>query len=96
MRTKPIMRNRLLRSVLVAAFSVGAALGVLGDLSGATVDTRADSTWPPIIAPAPAGDSVWAESPAHTDDSVWAQAPVHTDDSVWAAAPVHTDDSVWA
>ncbi|MFK4145691.1 hypothetical protein [Streptomyces sp. NPDC004065] len=40
------MRNRLLRSVLVAAFSAVVALGALSGLSGAKSDVRANSTWP--------------------------------------------------
>lgn len=67
------MGKRMLRSVLVAAFSVGVAFGALSGLSGAETDARADSVWPPIVAQeAVSGDSVWAAGPAHTDDSVWA------------------------
>ncbi len=40
------MRNRMHRSVLVAAFSAVAALGVLGGFSDAKVDVRANSVWP--------------------------------------------------
>jgi hypothetical protein len=49
-RTKPIMRNRLLRSVLVAAFSVVAALGVLSGVSGAESEVRANTYWPAVGA----------------------------------------------
>ncbi|WP_371237774.1 hypothetical protein [Streptomyces pimonensis] len=67
------MGKKMLRSVLVAAFSVGVAFGIAGGLSEAKEDVRADSVWPPIIAQdAPAADSVWAAGPARTDDSVWA------------------------
>ncbi|MDT0394260.1 MULTISPECIES: hypothetical protein [Streptomyces] len=63
----------MLRSVLVAAFSVGVAFGVVSGFSEAKGDVLADSVWPPIVAQdAPAGDSVWAAGPARTDDSVWA------------------------
>ena len=72
MRTKPTMSKKMLRSVLVAAFSVGVAFGIAGGLSEAKVDVRADSVWPPIVAEdAVMADSVWA-GPARTDDSVWA------------------------
>ena len=67
------MGKKMLRSVLVAAFSVGVAFGVVGGLSEGKMDVRADSVWPPIVAKdAVAGDSVWAAGPARTDDSVWA------------------------
>jgi len=72
-RTKPTMGKKMLRSVLVAAFSVGVAFGVVSGFSEAKGDVLADSVWPPIVAQdAPAGDSVWAAGPARTDDSVWA------------------------
>ena len=48
MRTKPTMRNRMLRSVLVTAFSAVAALGVLGGFSGGQDDIRANSSWPSV------------------------------------------------
>ncbi|MER5693137.1 hypothetical protein ACWDBO_17315 [Streptomyces mirabilis] len=41
------MRNKMLRSVLVAAFS---AVVALGGLSGAKGDVRADSHWPAAAA----------------------------------------------
>ncbi|GAA0924731.1 hypothetical protein [Streptomyces thermoalcalitolerans] len=44
------MRNRLLRSVLVAAFSVVAALGALSGLSGAESEARANTYWPAVGA----------------------------------------------
>ncbi|MEV7072008.1 hypothetical protein ACIQJT_17775 [Streptomyces sp. NPDC091972] len=40
MRTKPTMRKRMLRSVLVAAFSAVVAFGALSGLSGAKSDAR--------------------------------------------------------
>jgi hypothetical protein len=40
------MRNRMLRSILVAAFSTVMAFGVLSGLSEAKSDLRADSSWP--------------------------------------------------
>lgn len=40
MRTKPTMRNRMLRSVLVAAFSAVVALGAVAGLSGAKSDVH--------------------------------------------------------
>ncbi|GLW49167.1 hypothetical protein Stsp02_48280 [Streptomyces sp. NBRC 14336] len=67
------MGKKMLRSVLVAAFSVGVAFGVVGGLSEAKADVRADSVWPSIVAKdAVEGDSVWAVGPVRADDSVWA------------------------
>ncbi|MFC9131052.1 hypothetical protein ACFT4A_29985 [Streptomyces sp. NPDC057099] len=43
------MRKRLLRSVLAAAFSAVALIGV-SDYSGVKGDTRADSHWPESVA----------------------------------------------
>ena len=40
MRTKQTMRNRMLRSVLVAAFSAVVAFGALSGLSGAKSDAH--------------------------------------------------------
>ena len=54
------MRNRMLRSILVAAFSAVMAFGALSGLSEAKSDSRADSTWPtskPTVTIA--GDSTW-------------------------------------
>jgi hypothetical protein len=51
------MRNRMLRSVLVAAFSAVAALGVLGGFSGAKDDVRANSVWPSVAVGADAGST---------------------------------------
>lgn len=73
MRMKPTMRNRMLHSVLVAAFSAVVAIGAFGGVSGEKSDTRADSVWPAAAQTVVvAGDSVWPVVPAHTDDSVWA------------------------
>jgi hypothetical protein len=70
---KPTMRNRMLHSVLVAAFSAVVAFGTLSGISGTEGDVRADSVWP-ATAPsvAIADDSVWPAAPAGKDDSVWA------------------------
>jgi len=48
-RTKPTMYKRMLRSVLVVAFSAVAAFGVLEGLSDAKSDVRADSHWPAAV-----------------------------------------------
>ncbi len=42
------MRNRMLRSVLVAAFSAVVALGALSGFSDAKDDVRANSSWPTV------------------------------------------------
>ncbi|GAA2445284.1 hypothetical protein GCM10010421_40840 [Streptomyces glaucus] len=42
------MRNRMLRSVLVAAFSTVVALGALSGFSEAKDDVRANSSWPSV------------------------------------------------
>jgi len=54
------MRNKMLRSILVAAFSAVVAVGALSGLSEAKSDSRADSSWP-SAAPTVviAGDSSW-------------------------------------
>ncbi|WTZ46636.1 hypothetical protein OG241_26340 [Streptomyces sp. NBC_01390] len=65
------MRKKMLRWVLVAAFSAVATFGALGGLSGAEGDSRADSVWPPASTHAVvAGDSV-AQSSNGLFDSVW-------------------------
>jgi hypothetical protein len=62
------MRKRMLRSVLVATFSVVVAFGTLNGLSDAKGDVRADSRWSvPGVAAGPAGEDAQA-SPA---DSIW-------------------------
>ncbi|QCD57200.1 hypothetical protein CEB94_21920 [Streptomyces hawaiiensis] len=69
MRTKPTMRKRLLRSVLAAALSVVAVIGVSG-YSGVKGDTRADSHWPESVT-SDAKSDVLADShwPAIVADS---------------------------
>ncbi|MFB7594604.1 hypothetical protein [Streptomyces sp. NPDC056160] len=42
------MGNKLLRSVLVAAFSAVVALGALSGIHGAKSDVQANSTWPSV------------------------------------------------
>ncbi len=42
------MRNRMLRSVLVVAFSAVAALGALSGFSDVKDDARANSSWPSV------------------------------------------------
>lgn len=67
------MRNKMLRSALVAAFSAVMAFGALSGLSDAKGDARADSVWPAAAATVViTGDSVWPVAPAGEDDSVWA------------------------
>ena len=53
------MRNRMLRSILVAAFSTVVAVGVLSGLPESKSD-RADSSWPSGAKTVTiAGDSSW-------------------------------------
>lgn len=52
------MRNRLLRSVLVAAFSAVAALGVLSGMSGAESEVRANTSWPVVGANSEVGGGI--------------------------------------
>ncbi|WP_416984376.1 hypothetical protein [Streptomyces sp. T028] len=68
MRTKPTMGKRMLRSVLVAAFSAVVAFGSLGGLPDAKGDMRADSVW----ATTPESVVADGDTPVGTDDSVWA------------------------
>jgi hypothetical protein len=62
------MRNRMLRSALVAIFSTVVAVGTLSGLTGAKGDSRAqDSVWPASAKTRVLADSVWpavAESTA--------------------------------
>jgi len=51
------MRNKMLRSVLVAAFSTVVALGALGGLSNAKGDARANTQWPSVAVSTEAGGS---------------------------------------
>ncbi|MPY64331.1 hypothetical protein FNH08_46420 [Streptomyces spongiae] len=57
------MRKRMLRSVLVAAFSAVVAFGTLSGLSGAKGDVRADSSWPASAVTSVAEDSSWPVPP---------------------------------
>lgn len=66
MRTKPTMRKRMLRSVLVAAFSTVVALGAFAGLSGAKSDVHgvgATETAQTVVV----GD----EAQAFPADTVW-------------------------
>lgn len=56
MRTKPTMRKRMLRSVLVAAFSVVVTFGALSGQSDAGSVVSADSHWPNVVASAGGAD----------------------------------------
>lgn len=61
------MRKRMLRSVLVAAFSTVVAFGALSALSEAKGDTRADTSWPAVAESttlAWAADTTWPVPPA--------------------------------
>ncbi|MDX3587518.1 hypothetical protein [Streptomyces europaeiscabiei] len=61
------MRKRMLRSVLVAAFSTVFIFGALGGLSDAKGDIRADTSWPAVAkstALAQALDTSWPVPPA--------------------------------
>ncbi|SDO56117.1 hypothetical protein SAMN04487981_111257 [Streptomyces sp. cf386] len=61
------MRNKMLRSVLVAIFSTVVAVATLSGLSGAKGDARAgDSVWPAGPRTHVLADSVW---PAVAADS---------------------------
>ena len=54
------MRNRMLRSAIVAIFSTVVAVGTLSGLSGAKGDDRAkDSVWPASAETHVLADSVW-------------------------------------
>ncbi|GAQ69221.1 hypothetical protein T45_00943 [Streptomyces turgidiscabies] len=65
------MRKKMLRWVLVAAFSAVATFGALSGLSGTESGNRADSTWPPLSARSVvAGDSVAGPS-VGPFDSTW-------------------------
>lgn len=60
------MRKRMLRSVLVAAFSAVVAFGSLSGFSGAKGDVRADSAWSLTASSAAASNNV-----SVNDDSAW-------------------------
>jgi hypothetical protein len=59
------MRKRMLRSVLVAAFSAVVAFGALSGLSDARSDVRADTHWPNAAENVLAGasDTHWPAPP---------------------------------
>jgi len=65
------MRNKLLRSVLAAAFSAVVAVGALTGLSGAKVETRADSTWGMAATTVASAVTSAAPTPLGEDDSTW-------------------------
>jgi hypothetical protein len=52
----------MLRSVLVAAFSVAVALGALGGFSDTKDDIRANSVWPSVAVNAESGSGGGASS----------------------------------
>lgn len=59
------MRNRMLRSVLVAAFSAVVALGALGGFTETEGTTQANSSWPSVAVNAEGTDnSSWPVAPA--------------------------------
>lgn len=62
------MRKRMLRSVLVAAFSAVVAFGTLSGLSGTKGDVRADTVWSVPGADAATGDDGAVVTP---NDTVW-------------------------
>lgn len=62
------MRNKMLRSALVAIFSAVVAVGTVSGLLGAKGDSRAgDSVWPLTAKTHVLADSVW---PAVAESSV--------------------------
>lgn len=65
------MRNKLLRSVLAAAFSAVLAVGALTGLSGAKVETQADSTWGMAATTVASTVTKAAPAPLGVDDSTW-------------------------
>lgn len=62
------MRKRMLRSVLVAAFSAVVAFGALNGLSHAKGDVRADSRWSVVAATGEPVDDTIVATPS---DSIW-------------------------
>ncbi|CAM5715509.1 putative protein OS=Streptomyces tendae OX=1932 GN=GUR47_19965 PE=4 SV=1 [Streptomyces tendae] len=68
MRTKPTMSKRMLRSVLVAAFSAVVAFGALNGLGTAQGEGRVSSV--ESVAAVPAA-SVSANAEATTSDTIW-------------------------
>lgn len=68
------MRNGLLRSVLVAAFSAVMAFGVVSAHSAARGDSPEDSFW--------GGAAVGAVNTTVLADSIWPVAPQGSDETV--------------
>jgi hypothetical protein len=66
-RTKPTMRERMLRSVLAAVFSAPVAFGVLGATGFHLTDFPADSGWDSVQAVAGPPDSGWDAPPAKAE-----------------------------
>ncbi|MEU6505617.1 MULTISPECIES: hypothetical protein [unclassified Streptomyces] len=73
------MGKRLLRSVLVAAFSVGLTAGVLSGFASEKGDVRADTTWPAVAhTNVSAMDTTWpavAQTKASAMDTTWPALP---------------------
>jgi hypothetical protein len=65
------MSKKMLRWVLVAAFSVVATFGAVGGLSGTDGDSRADSSWPPLTMHSVLADDSVAQSSNGLFDSTW-------------------------
>ncbi len=53
------MRNKMLRSVLVATFSAVVALGALSGFSDAKDGIRANTQWPAVAVNAAADNTQW-------------------------------------
>ncbi|MFJ4687191.1 hypothetical protein ACIQNG_24920 [Streptomyces sp. NPDC091377] len=62
------MRKRMLRSVLVAAFSAVVTFGALGGVAGAESDALADTVWSMTANTVEAGEGEPIAVPA---DTVW-------------------------
>jgi len=71
------MRKRMLRSVLVAAFSAVVAFGSLSGLSVEKGDAQADTVW------SLQGDTVWS-SPQTAVEAGNGDTPLVPDDTVWS------------
>ncbi|QEV43346.1 hypothetical protein CP978_18230 [Streptomyces nodosus] len=65
------MRKRMLRSVLVVAFSAVMAIGALTGLSEEKGDAPADSTWGAIANDVVISGGAASAAPARADDSTW-------------------------
>lgn len=57
------MRNKMLRSVLVAAFSAVVALGALSGFSGERDGVRANTQWPAAVADVATADNTQWPNP---------------------------------